>query len=200
MPCGVNCAPFCILRHHRISRSGSTGLLGKANLQQIALAIQSAPRQPARRQAAAAPASADNGMHPAAAIAVFQLRAHIGQRLILRAGDLLVQPQPLVLLRHVVSSMRSAMPRLSCVCGALLAPLALHLAHRLLQHRRVQLEADRLDVPALLAAQHVARAAQLQSSAAILKPAPRSLNSFSAASRRRAISVSSCSGGISRYA
>ncbi len=39
-----------------------------------------------------------------------------------------------------------------------------------------------------------------RSNAAIRKPAPNSLNSFIAASRRRAISESEASGGTSKYA
>jgi len=67
-------------------------------------------------------------------------------------------------------------------------------SRRLFQHGGVHLEADCFDVAALLATQHVAGAAQFQSSAAILNPAPRSENSFSAARRRLATSVNSCSG------
>jgi hypothetical protein len=44
----------------------------------------------------------------------------------------------------------------------LLAALALHLLHGGFKHGGVQFEAHRFDVPALFAAQHVARAAQLQ--------------------------------------
>jgi nitroreductase len=48
------------------------------------------------------------------------------------------------------------------VAGRSSPALALQLLHRRLEHGRVQLEADGLDVAALLAAEHVARAAQLQ--------------------------------------
>ena len=54
------------------------------------------------------------------------------------------------------------MPRLSCVAGRSSLRFALHLLHGGLEHRRVELESDGLNVAALLAAEHVARAAQLQ--------------------------------------
>ncbi len=97
------------------------------------------------------------------AIAVFHLRAHfVNRRFARRAGNLLVEPQPLVLFRHIalVDAQRNAQIELRG--RPLFAALALQLLHRGFQHRRVKLEANRLDVPALLAAQHVARAAQLQ--------------------------------------
>ena len=53
-------------------------------------------------------------------------------------------------------------PRLSCVSGVVGLDLALQLAHRALQHGGVELEAHGLDVSALLAAQQIAGAAQLQ--------------------------------------
>ena len=58
--------------------------------------------------------------------------------------------------------MRSEMPRLIGDLHALLAALALDLAHGLFEHRRVHLEADGLDVAGLLAAEHVAGAAQFE--------------------------------------
>ncbi len=53
-------------------------------------------------------------------------------------------------------------PRLSCVSGSFFLDLALQLADRALQHGGVQLEAHGFDVSALLAAQQIAGAAQLQ--------------------------------------
>jgi hypothetical protein len=50
----------------------------------------------------------------------------------------------------------------------------------------VHIESGRIDVPVLLASEQVARSPQLQIGAAILNPAPNSLNSLSAASRLRA--------------
>ena len=54
------------------------------------------------------------------------------------------------------------MPRLSCVRRALFAAFALHFLHGRFEHRRVELEADGFDVAALLAAEHVACAAQFE--------------------------------------
>ena len=53
-------------------------------------------------------------------------------------------------------------PRLSCVSASSASTLALQLAHGALQHRGVQLEADGVDVAALLAAEHVAGTAQFE--------------------------------------
>ena len=47
---------------------------------------------------------------------------------------------------------------------------ALQLAHRLFQHPHIHIEPDRIDVPVLLAAQQIARAAQFQIERRDLEP------------------------------
>ena len=92
-------------------------------------------------------------------------------------------------------------PRLSCVSASSASHLALHLAHGALEHGGVQLEADGFDVAALLAAEHVAGAAQFEIERGDLEACAEVARIPSARPGGGArVGVSSRSGGISRYA
>ncbi len=97
------------------------------------------------------------------AVAVFHLGAHFGQRgFTRRACDLLVEPQPLVFFRHIALVDAQRNTKIELRGRPLLAAFALHLLHGGFKHRGVQLETHGFNMSALLAAQHVARAAQLE--------------------------------------
>ena len=84
------------------------------------------------------------------------------RRLVLRAGDLLVDAQALIFFGDVALVDAEADAEVELGRGALLAVFALELADGFFEHRGIHLEADGLDVAALLAAEHVACAAEFE--------------------------------------
>ncbi len=96
------------------------------------------------------------------AIAVFQLSPHIAQlRIGFHAGNTLVHSQSLVLFRDVIKRDADIEPEVELNFGFVGTGLALHFADRAIQHLRVKLESDCLDVPTLLASEQISRTAQL---------------------------------------
>ena len=81
---------------------------------------------------------------------------------LLRPGDFLVEAQALVFFGDVGFVDAQGDAEVELRGGALFGALAFHLLHGLLEHGGVELEADGFDVAALLAAEHVAGAAQFE--------------------------------------
>src|SRR6185436_19418731 len=79
-----------------------------------------------------------------------------------RAGQPAVDRQSLVHVRHVVFSDSEIEPEVDGCPPLVFEILALELANRLLEQLRVHVEADGLDVSALLATEQVAGAADLE--------------------------------------
>jgi hypothetical protein len=111
-----------------------------------------------------------------------------------------VDRQPLVHVGHIVFADAQAHTQADRGSRVILELLALQLADRVLEQLDVHVEADGVDMPALLAAQQVPAPRISRSSAATRKPLPRSLNSLMAASRFFATEDNDSWGGVSRYA
>src|SRR5579864_8421200 len=88
------------------------------------------------------------------AIAILQLRGNIGKlRLGFDASHTLVHSEPLVFLRNVLCRDAYVEAEIELGFGLVRSSLSLHLANGALEHLRVELKSNRLDVSALLAAQ-----------------------------------------------
>ena len=86
-------------------------------------------------------------------VAVGEFSGDIGQRfLVLDSGDTLVHAQALIFFRDVVRRNADVESKVELSLGFFRFDLALEFAHGALEHRRVHLEADGIDVSALLAA------------------------------------------------
>src|SRR5438132_10845813 len=97
------------------------------------------------------------------AIAINKFGANIMQlRFALHASHALVHPQTLIFLRNVIGRNANVEAEIELGCDLLLRHFALHLAYGAVEHLGVEFESHRLDVPALLAPQQVARTTQLQ--------------------------------------
>jgi len=110
----------------------------------------------------------------------------------------LIHPQALILLRNVNPLDADIQSEVELSLSFFWRGFALHLADGAVKHLGVELKSDGFDVAALLSAQEIAGTAQLEIERGDLEAAPRSENSFSAASRRRAMGVSSTSAGTRR--
>ena len=127
--------------------------------------------------------------------------AHVLQLLIgFDARHALVHPQALVFLRDVVGRNTNVEPEIELDLGLFGLHLALELADGLLEHRRVHLEADGVDLSALLAAEQVAGAADFEVERGDAESAAEVAELLDRRQRRRAIGDSSSPAGISRYA
>src|SRR5215469_473308 len=97
------------------------------------------------------------------AVAIDKFGAYIVQlRFTLYASHALVHSQTLVFLRNVIGRNANIEAEIELGRDLLLRHFALHLTHGAVEHLGVEFESHRLDVPALLAPQQVARTTQLQ--------------------------------------
>jgi len=97
------------------------------------------------------------------AVAVLQLGGDVGElRFSFNAGDAFIHLQTLIFFRDVVRGNANVEAEIELGFGFVGRGFPFHLTYGTLEHLSVQLEADGFDVAALLAAEHVASAAEFE--------------------------------------
>src|SRR5215472_10654910 len=137
--------------------------LREANADRVALALDLGDADPLRQQLQRGVLQQIANGRRRRAVAIAEFACNIRQlRLRLHSCHPLVHSQALVLLGNVIRRNAYVEAEIQLRLGHILRQLAFQFADGALQHCGVQLEADGFDMAALLAAEQVSRAAQLQ--------------------------------------